>query len=114
MVRNNSTANKKEDPPYHTIRDMEALCVSVSQAGCRLNQTIFLMFRYNYPSWNCKYHIVFAPKYRIKIFYHEKREAVGKILRQLCEWTRVKIVRAEVCPDHVHIAVYSLVIRQPE
>ena len=35
--------------------------------------------------WNCKYHIVFAPKYRRKVFYQEKREAVGKILRRLCE-----------------------------
>lgn len=35
--------------------------------------------------WNCKYHIVWAPKYRRKIFYHEKREVVGKIIRELCE-----------------------------
>lgn len=34
-----------------------------------------------------------------------KRVAVGKILRQLCEWKGVKIVEAEVCPDHVHILV---------
>ena len=39
--------------------------------------------------WNCKYHIVFAPKYRRKVFYQEKREAVGKILRRLCEWKGV-------------------------
>ena len=45
--------------------------------------------------------IVFAPKYRRKVFYQEKREAVGKILRQLCEWKGVNIVQAEVCPDHV-------------
>lgn len=55
--------------------------------------------------WNCKYHIVFAPKYRRKVFYQEKREAVGKILRQLCEWKGVNIVQAEVCPDHVHMLV---------
>ena len=35
--------------------------------------------------WNCKYHIVFAPKYRRKVFYKEKKAAIGKILRQLCE-----------------------------
>ena len=44
----------------------------------------------SHTKWNCKYHIVFAPKYRRKIFYREKREAVGKILRQLCDWKRVK------------------------
>lgn len=54
---------------------------------------------------NCKYHIVFAPKYRWKIFYHEKRVAIGKILRQLCEWKGVHIIEAEVCPDHVHMLV---------
>ena len=55
--------------------------------------------------WNCKYHIVFAPKHRRKVFYQEKREAVGKILRQLCEWKGVNIIQAEVCPDHVHMLV---------
>ena len=59
----------------------------------------------SHTKWNCKYHIVFAPKYRRKAFYEEKRAAVGKILRQLCEWKGVKIVEAEVCPDHVHMLV---------
>ena len=55
--------------------------------------------------WNCKYHIVFAPKYRRKVFYGEKREAIGRILRQLCEWKGVHIIEAEMCPDHVHMLV---------
>ena len=55
--------------------------------------------------WNCKYHIVFAPKYRRKVFYNEKRGAVGKILRQLCEWKGVKIIEGEACPDHIHLYV---------
>ena len=53
--------------------------------------------------WNCKYHVVFAPKYRRKVFYEEKRAAIGKILRQLCEWKGVSILEAEACPDHVHM-----------
>ena len=53
--------------------------------------------------WNCKYHIVFAPKYRRKVFFDEKRREIGKILRQLCEWKKVNIVEAEVCPDHIHM-----------
>jgi len=56
-------------------------------------------------SWNCKYHIVFAPKYRRKVFYGEKRLEIGAILRSLCEWKEVNIVEAEVCPDHVHMLV---------
>lgn len=56
-------------------------------------------------SWNCKYHIVFAPKYRRKVFYGEKRREIGAILRQLCDWKNVEIIEAEVCPDHVHMLV---------
>ena len=59
----------------------------------------------SHTKWNCKYHIVFAPKYRRKVFYQEKRLAIGKILRQLCEWKGVNIIEAEVCPDHVHMLV---------
>ena len=53
--------------------------------------------------WNCKYHIVFAPKYRRKVFYGEKRRAIGEILRKLCEWKGISIVEAECCPDHIHM-----------
>ena len=53
--------------------------------------------------WNCKYHIVFAPKYRRKAFFGEYRVEIGKILRSLCEWKQVNIIQAEICVDHVHM-----------
>ena len=56
-------------------------------------------------TWNCKYHIVFAPKYRRKVFFGQKRLEIGAILRSLCEWKEVEIIEAEVCPDHVHMLV---------
>ena len=59
----------------------------------------------SYTKWNCKYHIVFAPKYRRKVFYGQKRQAIGKILRQLCHWKGVNLLQAEACPDHIHILV---------
>ena len=59
----------------------------------------------SHTKWNCKYHIVFAPKYRRKVFYQAKRGAIGKILRQLCEWKGVTIIAAEACPDHIHLFV---------
>ena len=59
----------------------------------------------SHTKWNCKYYIVFAPKCRRKAFYKEKRVAIGKILRQLCEWKSVKIIEAEACPDHIHLFV---------
>ena len=56
-------------------------------------------------TWNCKYHIVFAPKYRRKVFFGQKRREIGAILRELCEWKNVEIIEAEICPDHVHMLV---------
>ena len=53
--------------------------------------------------WNCEYHVVFAPKYRRKVFYGSKRLEIGAILRRLCEFKEVTIIEAEVCPDHVHM-----------
>ena len=59
----------------------------------------------SHTSWNCKYHIVFAPKYRRKVFYGQKRKEIGEILRKLCEWKKVNIIEAEVGPDDIHMLV---------
>ena len=45
--------------------------------------------------WNCKYHVVFAPKYRRKVFFEEKRPEIREILRKLCQWKGVEIIEAE-------------------
>ena len=47
--------------------------------------------------WNCKYHVVFAPKYRRKVFYEEKRLAIRDILRQLCAWKAAANYSAQSC-----------------
>lgn len=54
-------------------------------------------------TWNCKYHVVFAPKYRRQVIYGQIRTDIGKILRMLCERKGIEIVEAECCRDHVHI-----------
>ena len=59
----------------------------------------------SHTKWNCKYHVVFAPKYRRKVFYGDKRLEIGQILRQLCNLKGVNIINAEVCPDHVHMLI---------
>ena len=59
----------------------------------------------SHTAWNCKYHIVWAPKYRRKVFYEEKRLGIGEILRELCKWKGVNIIEAEVCADHIHMLV---------
>ena len=55
--------------------------------------------------WNCKYHVVFAPKYRRKIIYNQLRQDIGMIIRMLCERKDIKIIEAELCPDHVHMLI---------
>ena len=56
-------------------------------------------------TWTCKYHIVFAPKYRRRVIYGEIRVEIGKIIRMLCERKGITIIEAELCPDHVHMLV---------
>ena len=59
----------------------------------------------SHTSWNCKYHIVFAPKYRRAAIYGKIRTDIGKILRLLCERKGIEIIEAEMCKDHVHMLV---------
>ena len=54
---------------------------------------------------NCKYHIVFAPKYRRQVIYGKIKGDIGQIIRKLCEWKGVEIIEAEACPDHIHMLV---------
>ena len=55
--------------------------------------------------WDCKYHIVFVPKYRYKIFTKEVNEAVRDEIRKLCTWLDVGIVEGHVCSDHIHLCL---------
>ena len=59
-------------------------------------------------SWNCKYHLVFAPKYRRMEIYGQIRKDIGVILRRLCEQKGIEIIEAELCPDHIHMLVSIL------
>ena len=59
----------------------------------------------SHSSWRCKYHIVFAPKYRRQAIYGEIKADVGKILRELCERKKVEIIAAECVKDHIHMLV---------
>ena len=54
---------------------------------------------------NCKYHVVFAPKFRRKVIYNQLRVDIGKIIRMLCERKEITIIEAELCPDHVHMLI---------
>ena len=55
--------------------------------------------------WNCKYHLVFAPKYRRQVIYGKIKKDIGMMLRKLCEYKQVEIIEAEACSDHIHMLV---------
>ena len=56
-------------------------------------------------TWNCKYHIVFAPKYRRQVIYGKIKVDIGNILRKLCEYKGIEIIEAEAYPDHIHMLI---------
>ena len=56
-------------------------------------------------TWNCKYHIVFAPKYRRQIIYGKYKASIGQNFRLLCERKGIEIHEAEDCPDHIYMLV---------
>lgn len=55
----------------------------------------------SHTTWECKYHLIFAPKYRRQIIYGKIKQDIGKILRDLCERKGIEIIEAELCKDHV-------------
>lgn len=57
----------------------------------------------SHTTWNCKYHIVFAPKFRRQVIYGKLKTDIGKILRELCERKEIEIIEAECCKEHVHM-----------
>ena len=59
----------------------------------------------SHTTYECKYQIVFTPKYRRQVIYGKIRSDIGKILRQLCEYKGVEIIEAEACKDHIHMLV---------
>ena len=57
----------------------------------------------SHTTWRCKYHVVFAPKFRRQIIYGKLKQDIGKILRDLCARKDVEIIEANACPDHIHM-----------
>ena len=87
--------------PFAIMKMRSANCINKQKEDIQMSLND--IHSLSHTKWNCKYHVVFAPKYRRKVFYKAKRVEIGKILRQLCEWKGVNIIEAEVCPDHIHM-----------
>ena len=64
-----------------------------------------ICIQYLTQGWNCKYHIVFSPKYRRREIYGKLRNDIGKIIRGLCKRKGINIIEAECCMDHIHMLV---------
>ena len=59
----------------------------------------------SHAKWECKYHVVFIPKYRKKAIYSHLRKELGKVLRALAEQRESRIEEGHLMPDHVHIMI---------
>ena len=59
----------------------------------------------SHTTWECKYHLVFAAKYRRQVIYGKIKQDIGRILRELCERKGIEIIEAELCKDHIHMLV---------
>lgn len=55
--------------------------------------------------WECKYHLVWCPKYRFRILKGEVGKSVRDIIKQLCEWKGIAILEGNVQKDHVHLVL---------
>ncbi len=59
----------------------------------------------SHTTWECKYHIVFAPKFRRQVIHGKLKSEIGKILRELRERKGIEIMAAECCPNHIHMLI---------
>ena len=108
---------RRRKPPAELVRGKSLrykkrlLCYNGSRSGNRSKSKGGEPFMANdngslsHTKWNCKYHIVFAPKYRRQVVYRQIKADIGRIIRQLCEMKKVEIIEAEACPDHIHMLV---------
>ena len=55
--------------------------------------------------WECKYHVVFIPKYRKKVFFGKMRRKIGRILRELCRQRGVELLEGHAMSDHIHLCL---------
>jgi len=61
--------------------------------------------RLSHVKWDCKYHVIFVPKYRKKQFYGSLRKEIGGILRELFEHRQTEVLEGHAMPDHLHMVV---------
>ena len=61
--------------------------------------------RLSHALWQCKYDIVWCPKYRFKILKGVINKSVKEIIIQLCEWKKLEVLEINVMEDHIHLII---------
>jgi len=61
--------------------------------------------RLNHTTWDCKYHIVFIPKYRKKALFGQLRQRLGSVLHDLAARKECRIEEGHMMPDHIHMLI---------
>jgi len=92
----------KRTPLYYKIELVSRPLTLVNEGG---NVPMKDKHSLSHTVWKCKYHIVFAPKYRRQIIYGKYKKSIGEIIRSLCERKGVEIIEANACTDHIHMLV---------
>jgi len=59
----------------------------------------------SHTKWECKYHVVFIPKYRRKALYGELRQHLGEVFRNLAKQKECVVIEGHTMPDHVHMLI---------
>jgi len=59
----------------------------------------------SHTKWECKYHIIFIPKYRRKALYGQLRRHLGEVIRKLAEQKESRVEEGHLMPDHVHMMI---------
>ena len=59
----------------------------------------------SHSKWDCKYHVIFIPKYRRRALYGQLRRHLGEVLRKLAEQKESRIEEGHLMPDHVHMMI---------
>ena len=98
MCENKTYRIVKESPPLIRLERLTTELIKKKE-GKHLSSSENSL---SHTRWNCKYHIVFIPKYRRKVIYGKLKRDMGTILRRLCEMKEVEIVEAHTCKDHIH------------
>ena len=59
----------------------------------------------SHTKWDCKYHVIFIPKYRRRALYGQLRRHLGEVFRKLAEQKESRIEEGHLMPDHVHMMI---------